>query len=738
MLNSASLVLEVLKQNVTLKMSLFEKNEFASTLRHFSQCQVSFSEINKLCLEIVSILNKTAKLEASDSGLLKNLQKAGQLLWDQLLTRPVKERLKHAGITDLILSVDEELVNIPWELLYDGNNFLCLQFNLGRLIRTKEQVSIPQYRSASGIPKMLILANPTNDLKSAYFEGTFIRRQFDQKRKEISIDFKSTQIDKLYVKKNLRDYDIVHFAGHCEYDSDSPENTGWLLNDGKFTTSDILAMGATVSLPALVFSNACHSAESSMNLINEDYQEKNYSLASAFLFSGVRHYIGAICKIEDSMSLAFSKEFYTNLISGKSVGESVRLSRLNLIKEWGLANIPWTNYLLYGDPNFVLFKTRIKQSSPKLRINISSIKKLTLPVILALFIISIGTYLYMKLPTLNPSIYVSFSKTKQLFQKGKNQEVILLCNRIIKDDPLFLEAYSMLADTYQRMGKPDEALKYYFDYALYSEKRNNKKDLASAYIGIGKIYQAQGEYPKASDFYNKAITLSRQNKDKLNEAAALRRLAVWFIDKENYDKALELLTKSSKINQERSNIYAHRYNLACDYFDIGLVFINKDDYASAKEFYNKSMAIFSKMKLKSELSDYFFNLGEVYLYEKEYQKALDCYLKGLKIDEMQQNLPSIVSDNDMIGELYTEMDNFAYAEKFFNQALEAGKQIKAPLELASVYHNLGRIYSKLGRKNKARENLRAAQEIYVQRDENAYQEIKAELLNLDNPAETER
>jgi tetratricopeptide (TPR) repeat protein len=734
MQNSNPLVLEILRQNATLKMSLFEKNEFASTLRRYSQCEVSLPEINRLCLEVVSILNKTEKKDASGTDLIKNLQKTGQLLWDQLFTRPIKERLRYVEITDLILSLDEELVNIPWELLYDGNNFLCLKFNLGRLIRTKEEVNIPQYRSAPSVPKMLILANPTNDLKSAYLEGTFIRRQLDQKRKEISIDFKSTQIDKFYVKKNLRDYDIVHFAGHCEYDADNPENTGWLLNDGKFTTSDILAMGSTVSLPALVFSNACHSAES-LGFINKDYQEKNYSLASAFLFSGVRHYIGAICKIEDNISLAFSKEFYTHLISGKSVGESVRLSRLSLIKEHGLGTIPWTNYLLYGDPNFLLFKTKIKQTTPKLKINNLLFKKIKVLIFLSMLIISIGTYLYMRLPTLNPNSYVSFLKIRQLFQKGANPEVIMLCNQIIKKDPLFLEAYPMLADTYQRLGEPDEALKYYFDYALYSQKRNNKKDLASAYIGIGKIYQAQGEYPKATDFYNKAITLSRQNNDKLNEAIALRRLAVWFIDKEDYDKALELLTKSSQINQERSNLYSHRYNLACDYFDIGLVFINKDDFSSAKEFYKKSRVLFEKMKLKNELSDYFFNLGEVYLYEKEYQKALDYYLKGLKIDEVQNNMPGIVSDYDMIGELYAQMDNWNEAESFFKQAVSIGKQIKAPLELASVYHNLGLIFKKKGQKNKARENLRQAQEIYVRLDIDAYQEIKKELLSLDNPVQ---
>jgi len=733
MLNSNPLVLEILKQDSSLKMSLFEKNDFASTLRHYSQCQVSLPEINNLCLEVVGLLNKTDKNGGSDYGLIKSLQKAGQLLWDQLLTRQIKERLRHAQIADLILSLDEELVNIPWELLYNGNNFFCLQFNLGRLIRTKEQISIPQYRSASGVPKMLILANPTNDLKSAYLEGAFIKRQFDQKRKEISIDFKSTCIDKLYVKKNLRDYDIVHFAGHCEYDSNNPENTGWLLNDGKFTTSDILSMGVTSSLPALVFSNACHSAESSTDLIDKNYQEKNYSLASAFLFSGVRHYVGAICKIEDSVSLNFSKEFYMHLISGKSVGESVRLSRLALIKAYGLGAAPWTNYLLYGDPNFVLFKAKSRQMIQKPKVNILWVKKIIVPVVLVLSSILVGAYLYIKLPTINPTNHVLFSKTKQLFDKGNNLGVIVLSNQIINKNPSFLAVYPLLSDAYQRLGEPDNALKYYFDYAFNCERENNKKELASAYIGIGKIYHSLGEYAKAGEFYNKAITLSRQNNDKLNEAIALRMLSVWFIDREDYEKALELLTKSSQINQERSNSYAHRYNLACDFFDIGLVFTNKDDFVSAKEFYRKSQVLFEKMKLKNELSDYFFNLGEIYSYEKEYQKALSYYLKGLKLDEMQQNLPSIVSDKDMIGELYVEMDNLNEAEKLFKQAIEIGKNIKAPLELASAYHNLGLVYKKRGQKNRARENLREAQQIYVGIDEEEYKAVKAELLSLDSP-----
>lgn len=729
MQNSHSLVLEIFRQDNALSMSIFEQNELASTIRQYTQLQVAFNEIHKLCQEIVSILNKAVKLGTQDTDLISGLKKTGQLLWDHLLTRNVKDKLKSTTLKDLVLAIDEELIYIPWELLYDGYDFLCLKFNLGRLVRTKQKQSpSPQYRSLSTKPRMLILANPTSDLKSAYLEGLDIKNQFDKKRDKLSIDFKSTYIDTLYVKKNFRDYDIVHFAGHAEFDMLEPNNTGWLLSDGRFTTQDILTLGESISLPTLVFSNACYSAKTSTDI---EYQEKNYSLASAFLFSGVRHYIGSIRKIEDPQSLTFAQEFYTQLINGKSIGECVRLSRIKLIKECGLSSIYWTGYLLYGDPNFILFQGKSKPLLPKFKKDISLYKKSTLKLALGVAIISICIYLYMWLPSINPTTYVLFAQSKKLFLKGNNQEVISLGSQLIKKDPLFLTIYPLVADTYQRIGDKQNALKYYFEYIISSEKRKDKKHLSSAYRGMGWIYHLQGEYPKAFDFYEKAINLSREIKDRLNEARSMERLAVWYIDKADYDKALELLMKSSAINRERLHILEHRYGLACDYFDIGLVFINKDDLVSAKEFYNKSKTLFENLRLKHELSDCYFNLGEISLYEKEYQKALDYYQKGLNLDQRLGNLANIASDYNMLGELCLEMNNLTEAEKFFKQSISVCKQINAVLELGSAYYNLGLLYKKQGQKDKAREYLKEAQEIYRPIDTPDYQDIKIELLDLD-------
>ena len=724
------LVLEILKQDKILKMSLFEQREMASTLRHYSQCQVNFPEIDRLCQEVVFILNKAGEKSASEPDLIKGLRKAGQLLWDHLITRSVKTRLKSSQISDLILCLDEELINIPWELLYDGGNFVCLNFNLGRVVRTKKQASIVQYRSSSSVLRMMILANPTNDLKSAYLEGINIRNQFDRKKNNVRIDFKSTNIDKLFVKKNLHDYDIVHFAGHCEFAQDNPRSTGWVLSDGKFSVSDILALGSTEPLPSLVFSNACYSAKFTPYLIDNDYQEKNYSLAQAFLFSGVRHYIGAIRKIEDPISLSFSKEFYSQLISGKPVGECIKAGRLKLIKEYGITNIAWASYLLYGDPNYALFRAAAKAPKPK-SWKITLNKKRFAQLSLTAVAVSVCIGLYLWLPTVNPSSYILFLRAQRSFQKGDNKAAVSLSSRVIDKDQFFLAAYPLLAEAYFRQGDRDNALKYYFDYIRFSEKKGNKHNLVSSYIQIGWFYHLQGDYQKAFDFYNKAVALSRENNDKLNEAVALRKLAVYYIDKSDYDRALELLTKSSEINRSRMELYEYRYNLACDYFDIALVFSNKDDFEAAKEFYQKSGRMFEKLKLKNELSDYYFNLGEICLFEKQYQKALDFYISGLKIDEKQGNKMNLGSDYNMIGELYVEMDNLAEAEKYFTLAAQSSREIRMQPELANAYYNLALVYKKRGKKNRAREYFRLAQEIYSVINRSSYEEAKQQLLTLD-------
>ncbi|MBU1124479.1 MAG: CHAT domain-containing protein [Candidatus Omnitrophica bacterium] len=590
-------VLEILTHNSSLSMSIFAQDSLA-TIKHYSQCRVSFPEIQRVCQEIMASFYKFEKNGVGDKELLAIIQRRGQFLWEHLLTPQIKDALKQQKTAGLILSLDEELMNIPWELIHDGSDFLALNFDIGRLVRTKREPRIPVCRSLQGSVKMLIVADPTHDLNAAYREGQKIRSAFDPQRERMRIDFKTSHVDTLYLKKNLPEYDILHFCGHGEFNADTPSASGWVFEDGIFTSADILRLGTSSALPSLIFANACHSAEIPRECSLRAFQEKNYSMASAFLFSGVRHYIGSIHKVEDEASLQFAQEFYTQLLAGHGVGLSIRLARLKLVQRRGLSSLYWAYYILYGDPSFKLVKSIPTRAFAKVSFIVSFSKRFSRTLLLVISVLSVAAMVYMAFPMLNPTSFILFKKSGYLFRQGRNAEASVILKHIIRKDPLFLDAYPMLADIYQRQGDSAMALKYYFDYSMASEKNNKTAHRASAYNQLGWFYYLQGDGRKAFDLYQKAYAVSKEHADWINQATALRKMAVWHIDQEEYDKALELLTKSSEINRERQSSYAHRFNLACDYFDMGLVFANKDDFVTAKEFYRKSLLIFEKLKVK--------------------------------------------------------------------------------------------------------------------------------------------
>ena len=489
------------------------------------------------------------------------------------------------------------------------------------MVKTKTQVETGPYRSlTSGGLKMLVLADPTNDLKSAYGEGLKIKNAFDRQRSKVRVDFKATSITLLFVKKNLPEYDIVHFAGHCEYLFGNEENAGWVLRDGVLTAKDINGLAASHSMPQLIFSNACQSA--------------NHMLAAAFIASGVRHYVGAIRKVEDEASFVFAREFYAQLIAGVKIGEALRRGRLALIRLYGPSGISWAGYLLYGDPGFSFFSKKEKIPAICFKDRIFQHKRLFMGAGIALLFLALFLGIYFLFSSFNPNSYALFYRARNASHRGMNAEVMKLSQMILLKNPYFLDAYPLLADACYRQGDVAGALKVYFEYCRYSEQRHDDGHLADGYLGLGGVYHLQANYDKANEFYQKALMLARQAQNCLIEATALRKMAVWEIDHNEYTSALELLTKSAELDRPRQEVYAHRYNLACDYFDLGLCNLPAEMIIkSAREFYDKSRIFFEKVPLRiNELSDCYFNLGEMYLFEKQYQKAHEYYLLGLDID----------------------------------------------------------------------------------------------------------
>ncbi|MBZ0167164.1 MAG: CHAT domain-containing protein [Candidatus Omnitrophica bacterium] len=354
-MNSRAVTLEAITFPKHIQISLYGDG---ATIRRYYQVKISLKEIAQLCADIIDLLNQSAEAGKKAPYIAANLQKTGQLLFDQLLPDAVKDGLAATKANTLTLVLDDRLAEVPWELLFDGQQFLSLRFNIGRILKTTEDISPCPARKTKFPQKMLILADPTNNLPAARVEAMVVGDVIEKKPDWVHLSSKVIGISRLYLKKNMRGFDALHYAGHARYDAKNAKNSGWLLNDGTLTVSDIRQMAAAAPFPALVFSNSCDSAMAKTGYIDQTMEKKCLGLATAFLASGTRYFIGSLWKLSDEAALFFAREFYKQLLQGRAIGEAVRRARTYLIRNYGTGNIAWASYVLYGDPAKTLFPKR--------------------------------------------------------------------------------------------------------------------------------------------------------------------------------------------------------------------------------------------------------------------------------------------------------------------------------------------------------------------------------------------
>ena len=66
---------------------------------------------------------------------------------------------------------------------------------------------------------------------------------------------------------------------------------------------------------------------------------------------GVANFMGTYWPVGDEAADAFADAFYSNVLTGKSIGEALQAGR-GAVRE--IPSKDWANYIFYGNPDFVL------------------------------------------------------------------------------------------------------------------------------------------------------------------------------------------------------------------------------------------------------------------------------------------------------------------------------------------------------------------------------------------------
>lgn len=293
--------------------------------------------------------------ERERGAVVQDLQRIGGLIFSHLLTEPARQRLRAASPCDLYLRLDEHLLQLPWELGYDGEQFLATKFRMGRQVITGSPIvrtgTVPR---ETGQLKVLLIADPTESLPQAATEAEHLCSLLDTlPTVEVTL-LGGRDIRKVPLLAALEAHEVVHFAGHSHYNSSTPSKSGWLLHEGILTAGEISKLGRP---PLLVFSNSCQAGTTAEWTSGYRYEGQAFGIGSAFLLAGVQHYIGTFWVVHDEESVGFATAFYRSVVAGQSVGEALLEARRETIAQKGWQRLTWASYMLYGDPTFTLLPT---------------------------------------------------------------------------------------------------------------------------------------------------------------------------------------------------------------------------------------------------------------------------------------------------------------------------------------------------------------------------------------------
>jgi hypothetical protein len=264
------------------------------------------------------------------------------------------------------LSLDESLVQYPWELMHDGSEFLCLKHRMGRFVNNSD--SNPQlmdnvawWDDLLKEPSVLVIGadSPMQGLPSlpnARREAEAIVEKLQNLglgRGLRTLLGNDATRDNVVAALKDNHYQIIHFCGHAHFDAGKPGRSSLVLHDQVLDTN-LIAASFRATRPFLCFINACESARPGS--LTDTFNI--YDIGRALLGAGA-YLVGSRWKLGDEVAIEFALTFYDSLVGqGRPIGEAVRLARVECKKAFP-EDYGWASYVFYGDPRVRLYRVPV-------------------------------------------------------------------------------------------------------------------------------------------------------------------------------------------------------------------------------------------------------------------------------------------------------------------------------------------------------------------------------------------
>ncbi len=274
------------------------------------------------------------------------------------------------------------------------------------------------------------------------------------------------------------------------------------------------------------------------------------------------------------------------------------------------------------------------------------------------------------------------------------------------------------------LGEYDEAITCFEKVIEIIKKFDDRTKLAAVYFDIGSFYSQKNDYRIAIYYYDKALELFEYLDDDQQINTFLAN--VYIIAQKA--SAHRQLLQSLKRLKKRLLVKTLSYALAKVYGILGEIYWNilqKNRVALACM--RQEITLLAKLNRIQEQVEPLINLSLVYEAIGCYREALDTNTEAIQIAEMQtlEHHTGFAYYNR--ANCFVVLEMWQQAEDDYRQALAIAENIQETRLQDSVCHNLGEMYRRWGRLEKAVELLSRSLEYSRKRND-----IDGEITTLNN------
>lgn len=184
--------------------------------------------------------------------------------------------------------------------------------------------------------------------------------------------------------------------------------------------------------------------------------------------------------------------------------------------------------------------------------------------------------------------------------------------------------YNLLGQASYRMDDLDLALYYFSRQLVIDRELGNKEGEAGALGGIAVIHQKKGDYDKALDYYQQALSLV---KDDENKATIYNNMASIYLSKKDYNKVIEYFQKAIELEERLGNYHG----VAQTYLNLGDAYREVKNYELAEKYLTEGLRRVQRVGDKYWEANGYVSLGLLYKDKGDNKLARDYFTRAYNL-----------------------------------------------------------------------------------------------------------